>query len=589
MIPASFCAVFELPRGPALRFSSPFVKLIRAANFLRHVPPKQIGRRLWLEGKRRTLAGLRTAGPVPPPTDLQLGGDGLNRLLNPSAGTIEVKPDGYVFSFLGRSLAKAKMIDWRAPACGAADQLWRMNLHYMDYLSAVGDDVFVDLIEQWIAANRPYQHHCWHDAWNAYALSIRTTIWMEEFSRRHARLPPPFGGRLLASLAEQLRFLISNIETDVGGNHLVKNIRALATAARVLSGPLAERSRETALGLLWSALEGQVLVDGMHFELSPSYHNQVLSDLLAIRHAMAGNPSRAINDRLDTVLGAMAQVSADLAHPDGYVALFGDSGLHMAADVGVLLAACGRLSGNQPSARRNFALQQSGYFGFRDARTYLVIDCGRLGPDALMAHAHSDALSFELSVDGQRFIVDQGVLEYAAGQRRDASRAARTHNTVSIEGLDQADFFSAFRCGVRPNVEVVEHAELPAGLRLEGRHDGFTRTGRGPVHRRRFTLESGRLEIHDWLESIASAPVSSALLLHPACDVTEKDGSLLVTRGSARMRIDASVPFTLTPAVYWPDMGIEEKTKRILIRWPRGHSDVRTEIAIHSDPAGTHC
>src|SRR5262249_34066748 len=164
---------------------------------------------------------------------------------------------------------------------------------------------------------------------------------------------------------------------------------------------------------------------------------------------------------------------------------------------------------------------------------------------------------------------DEGVCEEEGGAGGDASRAAQAHNTVAIDGLDQADFFGAFRCGVRPDVEVIDYAELPGGLRLEGQHDGFTRTGKGPVHRRRFSLENHRLDIHDRLEGPMPGSVSSGLLLHPSCRVVDDNGTVLVTRGTARLRIDASVPFAVVPAVYWPDMGVEQKTNRILFRWPR--------------------
>ena len=55
---------------------------------------------------------------------------------------------------------------------------------------------------------------------------------------------------------------------------------------------------------------------------------------------------------------------------------------------------------------------------------------------------------------GERVIVDQGVHEYIPGERRRLSRSAASHNTVCIEGADQADFFGAFRCGRRPNVSI---------------------------------------------------------------------------------------------------------------------------------------
>jgi uncharacterized heparinase superfamily protein len=548
------------------------LQLIRTIDFLRHVPPRQVARRLWLEARRRALATLSRAAAVPSPAGLGLRAKSFAPPARPAAGTIQARPDGFVFTFLGRPLSKPRSIDWTTPAAAPADQLWRMNLHYMEYLGGVDDATFVDLVDQWIMANRPYLNRNWRDAWNAYALSIRVTVWLEELCRR-ARLPSAFVVRLLDSVGEQLRFLIANVETDIGGNHLVKNIRALATAGHVLSGPQAERARQLALKLLADVLQ-QILPDGVHAERSPSYHNQVLADLIAIRHAVGD--ALDLGRCLDATIATMAQAGVDLAHPDGKVALFGDAGLSMAVDAGDLLPSRGTL----PAPRRHFAFAHAGYFGFRDGGTYLVIDCGRLGPDALMAHAHGDALSFELSVAGERIVIDQGVFEYVAGQRRDASRAARSHNTVAIEGLDQAEFFGAFRCGARPDVDVLDYAELPNGLRLEGRHDGFTRTGRGPVHRRRFTFENGVLDIHDRLEGPLPAPVSGTLLLHPACHAIDDGGALVVTRAPARLRIDASVPFSVEPAVWWLDMGVEQPTKRIVFRWPHGTSEVRTRIAI---------
>lgn len=502
------------------------------------------------------------------------------------AGTsdgITIGPAGYTFTFLNRSYAMGRRIDWTAPA----DQLWRMNLHYMSYLGGVADSVFIDLVTQWIEANRPYVPRYWSDAWNAYALSIRVTNWLEAFASRGERLPPAFATRVVESIVEQLSFLARNLETDIGGNHLIKNIRALATGARLLSAPSCARWRALSLDLLERELDEQVLADGVHYERSPSYHGQVFGDLIAVRYALWGRERTAdpMAVRLDRVLAAMAQATADLTHPDGFVPLFNDSGLHMAPPADALLAAYAALFASRPAARARFAFPESGYFGVRDSDLYLIVDCGQLGPDSLMAHAHGDALSFELSVLGRRIVVDQGVYEYVPGIRRTASRAARSHNTMSIRGADQADFFGAFRCGARPDVRLIEHADTPA-FRLEGSHDGFRRTGKGPVHRRRFVLESGKLVIDDWLEGTAApGAVTTAILLHPACKVAEQSGQVMVTRGEVRMRISGTVPVSLEPAVFWPDMGCEESTTRLRFMWPAGARVATTEIDLGQIPS----
>lgn len=556
----------------------------RAAVILRHTPPRQVGRRLWLQTKRRVLARLPLPASGPTPNVVFEAHD-FSPVFARDPDGIVVGPEGYTFTFLNRSQAMGRRIEWTAPA----DQLWRMNLHYMSYLGGVTDEVFTDLATQWIEANRPYGPGYWNDAWNAYALSIRVTNWLEEFACRRERLAPAFAARLIESLLEQLLFLERNLETDVRGNHLIKNIRALATAARLLSGPARARWRALSRKLLEEALDEQVLADGVHYERSPSYHAQVFGDLIAVRYALWGRERRtdSLVARLDSALAAMAQATVDLSHPDGYVALFNDSGLHMAPVPDVLLAAYAGLFGSRPVARPRFAFPDAGYFGVRDDHLYLIVDCGRLGPDPLMAHAHGDALSFELSVLGQRIVVDQGVYEYVPGARRAASRAARSHNTLSIAGLDQADCFGAFRCGVRPDVRLIEYADMASTFCLEGSHDGFCRTGNGPVHRRRFMLESGKLVIEDRLEG-AAAPgeVTTAILLHPACQIAKQDDAVIVTRGQARVRIGGTVPISIEPAVFWPDMGCEEKATRLRFVWPAGVRAAATEIDLGQTSQG---
>ena len=177
--------------------------------------------------------------------------------------------------------------------------------------------------------------------------------------------------------------------------------------------------------------------------------------------------ARAAPPALDEALKAMAQPTADLAHPDGGPAEFNDAGLTMAYAPAQCLAAFAKLIKQTAAPAPVFAYPDAGYFGRREGGDYFVADCGRIGPDALPAHAHGDILSFELSIAGERIVVDPGVYEYVDGPRRRAARAAASHNTLCFDGLDQAEFFGAFRCARRPNVELARSRlrTRPAGRR----------------------------------------------------------------------------------------------------------------------------
>ena len=551
---------------------SPLAFLDRARKsfaFARHIPPRRALRRVALTLKRalRDRSGARMAPADPPP----LAPAPPPPLFAPRTGMV----DGDVFSFLGRAHRMGDRVDWAAPSLAAKDQLWRMNLHYMEYLEEVDDARFVALIEDWIEANPANRPGAWKDSHNSYALSLRVVVWMQQMARR--RLPEAARRTLAASLAEQLRFLADNLETDLGGNHLIKNVKALISASAFFSGPAAERWRKRGLRLLDEALEQQILPDGVHFERSPSYHAQVFADLLECRHALRDTAPPA----LDEELKAMAQVVADLVHPDGFPAQFNDAGLTMAYAPAECLGAFERLYEQSIAPAPVFAYPDAGYYGRRDGGDYFVADCGRIGPDELPAHAHGDILSFELSLAGERIVVDPGVYEYIEGPRRRAARAAASHNTLCFDGADQAEFFGAFRCARRPHVETLELICEPDRLALEGAHDGF----RPRRHVRRFEQTSGALRIDDRI----SGPPGAAricFLLHPDVGVALDGEGAVLTRGAARARFRANVAVSCEDAVWWPDMGEERATQRLTLKVPPGRQDVTSEFDWSSPKGG---
>jgi uncharacterized heparinase superfamily protein len=528
----------------------------QAFAFARHMPPEKLIWRLRLGVKRRLALRTRPSldGPAAP-----VVASPPQPLFAPRTGRIALTPEGWRFTFVGRTLETGGEIDWNIPGAGARDQLWRMNLHYMEYLEELGAEEGLDLIRQWIAANPPYRAGFWHDSWNSYALSLRLVCWMQ-FLARHATYPPD----ILASLVQQLRFLERNLERDLGGNHLMKNIKALGWASAFFDGPEAGRWRRTAWRLLRRELRSQLLADGVHYERSPSYHAQVLADLLELRHATGSTEA-------DSAIAGMVQAATDLSHPDGGAALFNDAGLTMAYSP----AECARAAGRVIERSRVFAYPQAGYFGAHLPRFSIVADLGRVGPDDLPAHAHGDIGSFELSVGGLRFIVDQGVYEYVAGERRVQSRAAASHAALALDGAEQAEFFGAFRCGRRPKVAVDRWEPRPDGFVLEGRHDGYSNLPGGPIAVRCFEVDAEAVRITDRIEGRTDRRASVGLLLHPACTVRLEQGRAIVEREGQGLEVRSTVPITVEPALWWPDMGHEQATSRLRLTWPADCVDGR--------------
>lgn len=560
----------------------------RAWQFARHIPPAKILRRAALTAKRAVtdrLPALARPSRAPPPAR---NPNPPLQLLPPRENQLACDGPTLRFTFHNspRETPRAS-INWHPPA----SQLWVMHLHYMDYLETADDALFADLVASWLASQSHPSIGAWRDAWNAYALSIRSIVWMQQLSLRRARLPATLTTAMEASLASQIRYLLANLETDLGGNHLIKNVTALLWASAFFAGPEPDRWRTRALAHLTAQLPLQVLPDGTHFERSPSYHCQVFADLIACRHILG--PALPA---LDNALTRMAQATANFTHLDGNIALFNDAGLTMSHSPGACLDAYASLGHERPAPASVFAHPAAGYYGLHSPQATLVIDCGRMAPDDLPAHGHADIGSFELSVAGHRVIVDQGVYEYLPGRRRDAARATRSHNTLCFESANQADCYGAFRCGRRPNVTFISAvlngttvkgpgfqsataaraSRLAPHLIVEASHDGFTHLAGSPTHNRRFDATSTSLTLTDTITGRPTMPAALAFLLHPSARITPTPDGVIIHQGPTTLTLTSTLKIAIEPAVWWPDLGVEHATHRIRLPIPPGTRSATT-------------
>ena len=540
------------------------LRLSRAFNFARHIPVRQIVRRLQLAGKR-TLADKFWPAPAQPRPYERLPGTLPKPAPRHSHGTLERRPDGWCASFLGDTVDMKDAVAWFVPTDDNHVRLWRMNLHYFEYLRDLAVDDALALITDWIIRVRPRNKRSSFAGWTPYAISLRLSSWLDWWSVSADKISDAaFTDTFAASICEQADYLLANIETDVGGNHLIKNIRALWECSAVFADERGARWRAAADRRLQRELPDQILMDGLHFERSPSYHAQVFSDLLAI---CALRPRDAWTETLEERLDKMGRTLQLLTHPDKKIAQFGDSGLSMATGVPEILEAWAQAR-MRPIARCSgvFALPEGGFYGARSGGDYLVVKMGPLGANALMAHAHGDWGSFEWSLNSQRVIVDQGVFEYFDGERRRASRSTASHNTASLGTVEQADFFGAFRCGRRPNPTAPFFRQLPEGFELVGELSPACHP-RAAVQRRRITLSKRKLRIED--EALdAQEMILARLLLHPSIQAELLGKTLVILRcadGIQLIGTAESGEIKIEPAVWWPDMGHEEQTRRVIV------------------------
>lgn len=481
------------------------MNLIRYIHTLRHLRPVQIYGRLWHR--------LNPAKPdfAPAPALRPVAGQWVPATIRPSSLL-----DGGTFRFLNHVGHVRTAADWND---AAQEKLWLYNLHYFDDLNAAGAEDRLAwrraLIARWVAENPPGQGN----GWEPYPTSLRMVNWIKW----------ALGGNALAldwthSLAIQARWLRRHIEWHLLGNHLFANAKALVFAGLFFEGDEAAAWLAAGLKILRREVPEQVLADGGHFELSPMYHAIILEDMLDLINAAGARPDQvpeAVVSQWREAVSRMLPWLQGMTHPDGRIAFFNDAAFGIAPDYATLADYAQRLgvesaAGETGAAVRNFA--DSGYVRLEQGGAMALLDVARIGPDYLPGHAHADTLSFELSLFGQRVVVNSGTSQYGVGAERLRQRGTGAHSTVEVDGADSSEVWGGFRVArrARPFGLAVRHDD--EALTVTCSHDGYRRLPGQPIHRRNWRLDPHGLQISDSIEGEFRAAVAR-YYLHPAVEV----------------------------------------------------------------------
>lgn len=454
-------------------------------------------------------------------------------------------------------------INWHPAKLEYGTRLWKLNLHYHEFLEEVNDEWFEEIILDWIYQNPPYKNGYWLDSWNSFSLSIRVVVWMQQIQIRQEDLSESFLQKSSASLYKQLKFLYHNVENDIRGNHIIKNIKALLWGGSFFNGNrTAEKWTNKGKDLLERELDEQILEDGFHFERSPAYHGQVFADLLECYHVLDND---SLNIKLELVLKSMADVLHQVTHPDGKYSLFNDGGLEMSYSPIELIQQYEKAFETKIDTTQEIDLSKAGYFGLKKEKDLFLYDAGKIAPDTLPAHGQGDIFSFEWTIDGQRVFIDKGVYEYNAGQRRTESRSTLSHNTVNIDNEDQCEFWGAFRVARRADVEVIEKQINEDFLYIKAKHTGYTRLSGNPVHQRSVKFTRNELFLEDEAIGGDGQAVQARFLIHPNVKVTKDQNSVRLEFSKNSMKLETNGEVEVVESAWFPNFGVEEKCQQIIV------------------------
>lgn len=183
---------------------------------------------------------------------------------------------------------------------------------------------------------------------------------------------------------------------------------------------------------------------------------------------------------------------------------------------------------------------------------WCAVRVGPLGYLPIAAHAHADLLSVEFRLGAVPVLIDPGTYSYDALPRwRRRLRSTGAHDTLEIDGCDQAEYWGSFLWGTSATA-IVDSLDLDDGRIVGCRvsHDGYERLSPPARHRRSVALTDCSLTIADTVVRAGASRVALTYTLGPGLT------PVAIGPGRFTVRLDAAgsetqLQMDLPPELAW--------------------------------------
>lgn len=329
----------------------------------------------------------------------------------------------------------------------------------------------------WVKANPPLTGVHYVSAMEC-GLRLIAVCHAFDLVRRWVRSPEQVWPALLQLVdthAELIRQRIS-LHSSVG-NHTVAEAAALVYAGLLFPEMAQAGDRlQTGLSLLEAESSHQILPDGGGTEQG-LWYLRFVSDLYRLVNNLLVHQGHEVSEGIRRAVTQSCTFLAVMTVSSGRLPSIGDS------DNGYALSPLLVPPAPLPERSSRVEFDSSGYSILHEqggSELRLIFDHGSLGMKPCFAHGHADALSVILESDDEQILIDPGTFTYTGHPAwRAYFRGTSAHNTVVVDGLDQAVQETAFQWSSPYHARLVMRQILAGGETVViAVHDGYVeRTG----------------------------------------------------------------------------------------------------------------
>ena len=416
---------------------------------------------------------------------------------------------------------------------------WELNRHQhlvtlaKAWLLTREDRYASEAIEQWYSWQRANPYPLGINWASSLEVAFRSLswLWLSHLLSTWSALPANFENDLNHALELNGRHIGRYLSTYFSPNtHLLGEALALFYLGTLRPRlPRAEKWKQQGWTILQQESHRQVLPDGVYFEQSLYYHVYALDIFLHARLLAARNQvqiSLGFDEVIQKML-AVVQSVAGAGPPDGFgdddggrlfnprrnrpehmtdplsvgAAMFDDPSLRASSSLteeAIWLFGSHAIDPQLPDDKTtwlaaNHSFPHGGLYiaTGSDLSQQMIIDAGPMGTGRA-GHGHADALSVKLSFNHRPWLVDAGTFVYISDSGstedpRQIFRGTRAHNTLSLDGLDQANPEGPFAWSDLPSVLADSWITGATFTFFSGSHNGYKHLPQ-PVRHRRFVF-----------------------------------------------------------------------------------------------------
>ena len=425
-------------------------------------------------------------------------------------------------------------IDWAYFPEDDEEFTFQMNRHrYWICLGqayhATGDEgyaeCFVRQLLDWLE-KEPLREDAYTHTWRTIEAGLRADYWVRAMAlfARSPSVTDEVITRFLAGLEDHGKRLFNNPRI---GFSMKSNWGVLEYVGLYILGLILDHTEylEKARYFIKTCLHIQVMDDGMQWEASPMYHNEVLMCMMeALRFSGIYQDELFDGQELD-MIRRMALVDLYLKNPEHHQPMVGDSDdtdvRDLITQAAYLLQDGGLKFGGYPQ----LDFESIWLYGTDGAEAYEKMEATPVSADLIHlresgqvvlrsgwdrdslwlyyingpqggGHGHSDKLHLSLWLDGDEILTDPGRYTYTDTQPRYALKNAICHNVPMVNRAEYAPAVESWSCASLPVSTPNQVTRKGRYTLIEGGHTGYASVG-VTVNRRVLVLGDDALVICD--------------------------------------------------------------------------------------------